>query len=68
MSRATGAQIAERLRVSTKNEQVCNAALCAQTYLPPLFASHGHLLDAATKKELGTRSLATRNELQAFAP
>jgi hypothetical protein len=53
MSRATGAQIAERLRVSTKNEQVCNAALCAQTYLPPLFASHGHLLDAATKKELG---------------
>jgi hypothetical protein len=51
-SRATGAQIAELLRVSAKNDQVCNAGLCAQTYLPPLFASHGHLLDAATKKEL----------------
>jgi hypothetical protein len=51
-SRATGAQIAELLRVSTRNDQVCNAGLCAKTYLPPLFTSHGHLLDAATKKEL----------------
>jgi hypothetical protein len=49
-SRATDAQIAELLRVSAKNDQVCDAALCAQTYLPPLFVSHGHLLDAATKK------------------
>jgi hypothetical protein len=51
-SRATDAQIAELLRVSAKNDQVCNAALCAQTYLPPLLVSHGHLLDAAAKKEL----------------
>jgi hypothetical protein len=51
-SHATDTQIAELLRVSAKNNQVCNAGLCAKTYLPPLFASHGHLLDAATKKEL----------------
>jgi len=45
-------QVVELLRVSTKNDQVCNAGLCAQVYLPPLLASHGHLLDAATKKQL----------------
>lgn len=52
IDRATDAQITELLKVSTRNNQVCNAGLCAQTYLPPLSASHGHLLDAATKKEL----------------
>jgi len=52
VDRATDAQMTELLKVSTQNNQVCNAGLCAQTYLPPLLASHGHLLDAATKKEL----------------
>lgn len=52
LDRATDAQITELLKVSTRNNQVCNAGLCAQTYLPPLFTSHGHLLDDATKKEL----------------
>jgi len=52
INHARNAQVAELLRVSAKNDQVCNAGLCARTYLPPLFASHGHLLDAATKKEL----------------
>jgi len=52
IDRATDGQLAELLKVSTQNNQVCNAGLCAQTYLPPLLASHGHLLDAATKKEL----------------
>jgi hypothetical protein len=50
--RATDAQVVELLRVSAENNQVCNAGLCAKTYLPPLFASHGHILDAATKKKL----------------
>jgi hypothetical protein len=51
-SRATDAQMAGLLRVSAKNDQVYDVVLCAQTYLPPLFASRGHLLDATTKKEL----------------
>jgi hypothetical protein len=50
--RATDAQTAKLLTVSANNDQICNAALCAQTYLPPLFASHGHLLDATVKKKL----------------
>jgi hypothetical protein len=50
--RATDAQRAKRLTVPASNEQVCNAAMCAQTYLPPLFAGQGHLLDATMKKKL----------------
>src|SRR5882762_2292823 len=52
INEARNGQVAELLRVSAKNDQVCNADLCARTYLPPLFASHGHLLDALTRKEL----------------
>jgi len=48
-------RVTELLKVSTLNNQVCNAGLCAYGYLPPLLASHGHLLDAATKKDLADK-------------
>ncbi|MCA1378881.1 MULTISPECIES: toll/interleukin-1 receptor domain-containing protein [unclassified Bradyrhizobium] len=50
---ATDAQVAEVLRVSTVNDQVCHASECATKYLPPLLESHGHLLDPTVRKELG---------------
>jgi hypothetical protein len=53
LDRATDDQVVELLRISTANGQICHAGLCAQKYLPPLFASHRHLLDADTRKQLG---------------
>jgi hypothetical protein len=49
---ATDGQITELLRVSTDNNQVCNAGLCAQKYLPPLLKSHGHLMAPEERKML----------------
>jgi TIR domain len=52
LKKAKPAQVAELLKVSTTNNQVCNAGLCVNTYLPPLLKSHGHLMDKAQRKEL----------------
>ncbi|MDR6624857.1 hypothetical protein J2728_001152 [Caulobacter segnis] len=51
--RATDEQIAALLKASTVNGEVMHASLCATKYLPPLLASHGHLLDDETRAELG---------------
>jgi TIR domain len=45
-------QIVELLLVSAENNQVCNAGACANKYLPPLFKSHGHLLNPDVQKVL----------------
>lgn len=52
LSRASDAEIAKLLKVSAENDQVYDAGLCARTYLPPLFKSHGHLLDQETRTRL----------------
>jgi hypothetical protein len=52
LERASTTQVAELLRVSTQNNQVCNAGACATRYLPPLFKSHGHFLDPDVQKAL----------------
>jgi hypothetical protein len=49
---ANAEQIVELLRVSTENDQICNADLCIRKYLPPLLASHGHLLSPEIRKTL----------------
>ena len=54
-------RFAELLHVSTINNQVCNAGLCAQEYLPPLFKSHGHLMELHERNEL-------RDTLKRYAP
>jgi hypothetical protein len=40
------------LQVSLRNNQVCNAGLCATKYLPPLLAGHGRFLSAEDRAEL----------------
>ncbi|MGO9047299.1 MAG: toll/interleukin-1 receptor domain-containing protein [Xanthobacteraceae bacterium] len=40
------------LQASLRNNQVCNAGLCATKYLPPLLASHGQYLSAEDRAEL----------------
>ncbi len=52
IDQASRKQIVTLLKKSTENGQVCNAALCATKYLPPLFKSHGRFLDSNTRKEL----------------
>jgi TIR domain len=52
IGRANRQQIVELLNVSTANNQVCHAALCATKYLPPLVASHGKFMKAETRKQL----------------
>ena len=53
IQKASDEQIVELLNASTANNQVCNAGLCATKYLPPIFATHGKLMDEKTRKELG---------------
>jgi hypothetical protein len=48
---ANGEQVVRLLVASTDNDQVCHAGLCHMTHLPPLIASHGHLMPPA---KLGT--------------
>jgi TIR domain len=52
LPRATDQQIIELLNVAQRNNQVCNAGRCAVHYLPPLMASHGHLLDPQVRASL----------------
>ncbi len=40
------------LQASLRNNQVCNAGLCATKYLPPLLASHGQYLSAEDRAGL----------------
>jgi len=44
LPRATDQQVVELLNASNHNNQIANAGKCATQYLPPLMASHGHLL------------------------
>jgi hypothetical protein len=52
LNRAQGSKIADLLVAATENGQVCHAALCWKEYLPPLIASHGHLMPADKLAEL----------------
>lgn len=52
LNTATDVQKTDLLRVSTENDQVCNAGDCATKYLPPLLATHGKFLDQETRTEL----------------
>jgi hypothetical protein len=52
LGQATDEQIVRILKVSQANGQICHAGLCAHEYLPPLLASHGHLLDPVDKESL----------------
>jgi hypothetical protein len=52
LGQATKEQIVELLTVSLRNEQVCNAGLCAQRYLPPLVRTHGRFMKRYDLKEL----------------
>lgn len=52
LDKATKEQIVSLLNTSLKNDQVCNAGLCATTYLPPLLASHGKYMTEHERTEL----------------
>jgi hypothetical protein len=52
LSKATRKQIVELLNASTKNKQICHASLCATKYLPPLYQSHGKLMQDELRAEL----------------
>lgn len=52
LNAATDEQKTELLKVSTNNNQVCNAGECATKFLPPLLASHGKFLAHNTRSEL----------------
>lgn len=52
LGKATNEQTVRLLKLSNENKQICHASLCATKYLPPLFASHGKLMDQAEKDEL----------------
>jgi hypothetical protein len=52
IDKANREQVVDLLNVATDNEQVCNAALCATQYLPPLVKSHGEFMDKDKLKEL----------------
>lgn len=49
---ATNEQIVDILEAAASNDQIANAGLCAQEYLPPLFVTHGHLLAEEDRREL----------------
>ena len=48
LPRITDAQAKRLLEVTATNQQVHHASLCASQYIPPLLASHGHLLSPDT--------------------
>jgi TIR domain len=48
ISKMSNDQIKSLLERSAGNNQVHHASLCATTYIPPLLASHGHLLPKDT--------------------
>ena len=48
LPRMTDAQAKRLLEVAAANDQVHHASLCASQYIPPLLASHGHLLAPET--------------------
>jgi hypothetical protein len=52
LKRATNSQIVRLLTVSAENGEVWDATLCKTKYLPPLFKSHGALLDKETHERL----------------
>jgi hypothetical protein len=52
LPRATAPQIVELLNISQRNSQIADAGRCATQHLPPLMATHGHLLDPATRAAL----------------
>jgi len=52
LCQATDEQIKDILQAACYNGQIAHAALCAREYLPPLLASHGHLLDEANRAHL----------------
>jgi hypothetical protein len=52
IGKASRQQVVELLNVSTDNNQVCHASLCATKYLPLLMKSHGKFMDRDKLKEL----------------
>jgi hypothetical protein len=52
LERATDQQIVELLNVSQRNDQIADAGRCATQHLPPLMASHGHLLEPQIRTAL----------------
>lgn len=52
LNRGTDQQIVNLLNISHHNKQICHAGLCARDYLPPIFRSHGHLLQPEIRAEL----------------
>jgi hypothetical protein len=52
LDRATKKQVVQLLTVSAENGEVCNAADCAQKYLPPLVKSHGRFMKRKTRAYL----------------
>jgi hypothetical protein len=52
LPRATDQEIVELLNVAQRNDQIANAGRCAVHLLPPLMASHGHLLDPQVRAAL----------------
>ena len=53
IGKATDEQVVQLLEASAKNGQICHASRCATIYLPPLFASHGKLMNKDLHAELG---------------
>lgn len=53
LENATDEQIVEVLKAAVNNGQISEAGLCARTYLPPLFKTHGKFLNGADQKHLG---------------
>lgn len=49
LPRMTDEHIKRLLEVAANNDQVHHASLCASKYIPPLLASHGHLLAPETQ-------------------
>jgi hypothetical protein len=52
IGRAQRQQVVDLLTVSTANDQVCHASLCAKKYLPPLLKSHGKFMKSETREKL----------------
>lgn len=50
---ATDEQKIAILAAAAMNDQISNAGLLAQTYLPPIFATHGQLLKEEARDSLG---------------
>jgi hypothetical protein len=52
LDRATNEQVVDILKAAASNNQIAHAGLCARDYLPPLFATHKHLLAEEDRREL----------------